>query len=100
MKIDRNEECGFCGMPRHAHWGGPQAPAAGRCAGFQSTAETKMRAAAPEMLAALKAGLAQIDAYLLATVHVTGIEPSRRALIAAGDEMYAASAKAEGRDDD
>lgn len=54
MNIDRNEECGFCGMPRHAHWGGSQALAAGRCAGFKSTAETRLRNAAPDLLAALK----------------------------------------------
>lgn len=53
-EINRDEECGFCGMPRHAHWGGPSALAAGRCAGFQSTETTRIRAAAPDVLSALK----------------------------------------------
>lgn len=54
MKIDRDEECGCCGLPRHAHWGGYQALAAGRCAGFQSNSVTKIRTAAPDMLAELR----------------------------------------------
>lgn len=52
--IDRDEECGFCRMPRHAHWGGHSAAAAGRCAGFQSTEVTRIRAAAPALLVSLK----------------------------------------------
>lgn len=34
--IDRNERCTVCGLPRHAHWGGPSALAYGRCSGFES----------------------------------------------------------------
>lgn len=83
MNIDRDEECGFCGMPRHAHWGGSRALVAGRCCGFKSTAETKLRAAAPEMLAALKAMVLN-DRHTYRDCHKAAV---------------AAIAKAEGRGD-
>lgn len=59
MTIDRDEKCAFCGFPRHAHWGGSQALVAGRCAGFESSAATKLNAAAPHLFAALKGMLAR-----------------------------------------
>ncbi|RWP29507.1 hypothetical protein [Mesorhizobium sp.] len=52
--------------------------------------------AAPEMLAALKADLAAIDAYLKATGHVAGVEPQRKALIASGNAVAGILAKAGG----
>lgn len=94
-KPDPKERCAACGMPRDAHWGAYPI-CAGRCTGFESSAAERVRAAAPELLAALARALTYQAEAFDADAEISGADLLEWFAIWR-EAAKAAVAKAEGR---